>query len=80
MSKDVIVLDYLITSKQLIEMASLNSFEYFARKSKIEEIVEGKNVDIHYDLYKQIVKRAQKVIDGNQIASFRCNNNSAICV
>ncbi len=50
LSKDVVILDYLITSRQLIEMikSSPDGYERFARKSRIEEIVEGKTVEIHY--------------------------------
>lgn len=49
LSKDVVILDYLITSHQLVEMikASPSGYERFARKSRIEEIVEGKTVTIH---------------------------------
>jgi len=39
-SKDVVILDYLITSKQLLEMlCDGENYEKFSRKSKIEEIV-----------------------------------------
>lgn len=40
-SKDVVILDYLITSHQLIEMIKNHpeGYERFARKSRIEEIV-----------------------------------------
>lgn len=38
--KEIIILDYLITSKQLIDiLKNGENFERFARKSRIEEIV-----------------------------------------
>ena len=41
-SKDIIILDYLMTCKQLFEMIREGeNYERFARKSRIEEIVEG---------------------------------------
>jgi hypothetical protein len=46
-SKEIVVLDYLITSKQLIELfKGGENYERFSRKSRIEEIVEGKTADI----------------------------------
>jgi hypothetical protein len=39
---EVILLDYLITLKQLLNLDERVSIEDFHRKSKIEEIVEGK--------------------------------------
>lgn len=46
-SKDIVILDYLITSKQLLEMLSDGeNYEKFSRKSKIEEIVEGTTTTI----------------------------------
>lgn len=71
-SKDVIILDYLITSHQLIEMVKSNphGYERFARKSRIEEIVEGKTVDIHYELYRQIMDRVSQIMLKRQFVSF----------
>jgi hypothetical protein len=41
--REIVILDYLITSKQLIDiLKNGENFEKFARKSRIEEIVEGK--------------------------------------
>jgi hypothetical protein len=50
LSREVVILDYLITAQQLLEMVGTNlqAYERFARKSRIEEIVEGRTVDIHY--------------------------------
>lgn len=46
-NKEIIILDYLITAKQLIDLLKNGeNFEKFARKSRIEEIVEGKTADI----------------------------------
>jgi hypothetical protein len=60
-NKDIIILDYLITCKQLLEMIEkdikLNgceNYEKFAKKSRIEEIVEGSTTDISMDLYEKI--------------------------
>jgi len=68
----VIILDYLVTSQQLIEMVrnNPNGYEKFSRKSRIEEIVEGKTVDIHFQLYQQIMERVRQVMDKNQYISF----------
>ena len=42
LSQQTIVLDYLITAYQLFELVRTGeNYEVFARKSKIEEIVEG---------------------------------------
>ena len=42
-NKEIVILDYLITSKQLIELfKNGENYERFSRKSRIEEIVEGK--------------------------------------
>lgn len=58
--KDVVILDYLITAKQLLEMlADGENYEKFSRKSKIEEIVEGTTASITVDLYQKIVQRAR---------------------
>ena len=64
-SKDVIILDYLITAHQLIEMvrSGPENYERFARKSRIEEIVEGKTVEIHLGLYKQIMERVKQIME-----------------
>lgn len=42
MSKDIIILDYLITCRQLLDMIKDGeNYEKFTKKSRIEEIVEG---------------------------------------
>lgn len=76
-SKDVVILDYLITSHQLIEMIKNNpqGYERFARKSRIEEIVEGKTVDIHFDLYRQIMDRVKQIMQKKQFVSFGGENH-----
>ena len=38
----IILLDYLITTKQLILINAKKDIEYFHRRSKIEAIVEGR--------------------------------------
>ena len=61
-SREIVVLDYLITSKQLIELfKNGENYERFSRKSRIEEIVEGKTADISRDLYHKIMSRAKDV-------------------
>lgn len=40
--EEVILLDYFITTKQLLLINSKNDIEYFHKKSKIEAIVEGR--------------------------------------
>lgn len=47
-----------------------DAYERFARKSRIEEIVEGKTVDIHYDLYLQIMERVKQIMQKKQFVSF----------
>lgn len=57
-SRDIVILDYLITCKQLLEMIDkevrangCENYEKFARKSRIEEIVEGSTSEINKELY-----------------------------
>jgi hypothetical protein len=71
-TKDVVILDYLITSHQLIEMIRSNpaGYERFARKSRIEEIVEGRTVDIHLGLFRQIMDRVGQIMQKAQFVSF----------
>lgn len=40
--EEVILLDYFITTKQLLLINAKNDIEYFHKKSKIEAIVEGR--------------------------------------
>lgn len=40
--EEVVLLDYLITLKQLLALNAGNDLDYFHRKSKIEAIVEGR--------------------------------------
>lgn len=62
-SKDIIILDYLMTCKQLFEMIREGeNYERFARKSRIEEIVEGSTGEISYELYVKIVERAKSML------------------
>ena len=68
-SREIVVLDYLITSKQLIELfKNGQNYERFSRKSRIEEIVEGKTADISRELYHKIMNRAKDV--ANMSSSF----------
>ena len=61
-NKEIVILDYLITSKQLIELfKNGENYERFSRKSRIEEIVEGKTADISRQLYYKIMGRAKEV-------------------
>jgi hypothetical protein len=39
------------------------NYERFAEKSRIEEIVEGKTAQIHWDLYKRIVDRSKDMME-----------------
>jgi len=58
--KDIVILDYLITVKQLLEiLKDGENFEKFSRKSKIEDIVEGTTIGINFELYEKIVQRAK---------------------
>ena len=40
--EEIILLDYLITTRQLLLINSKKDIEYFHKKSKIEAIVEGR--------------------------------------
>lgn len=61
--REIIIIDYLITSKQLIDiLKNGENFEKFAKKSRIEEIVEGKTADISRDLLDKIMKRAKEIV------------------
>lgn len=61
-SKEIVILDYLITSKQLIELfKNGENYDRFSRKSRIEEIVEGRTADISRELYFKIMNRAKEV-------------------
>lgn len=58
--KDIVILDYLITVKQLLEiLKDGENYEKFSRKSKIEDIVEGTTIGINFELYEKIVQRAK---------------------
>lgn len=72
LSREIIILDYLITARQLIDMIKSHpsGYEKFARKSRIEEIVEGKTVEIHYSLYTQIMQRVKQIMEKKQFISF----------
>jgi hypothetical protein len=68
-SKDIVILDYLITCKQLLEMiekeiraSGLENFEKFAKKSRIEEIVEGSTSEISPELFSKIIERGKYVV------------------
>jgi len=82
LSKDIVVLDYLITAHQLIEMLknNPNGYERFARKSRIEEIVEGRTVEIHWDLFEQIMDRVKQIMQKRQFVSFggQLENNAMV--
>lgn len=58
--KDIVILDYLITVKKLLEiLKDGENYEKFSRKSKIEDIVEGTTIGINFELYEKIVQRAK---------------------
>lgn len=60
---EIITLDYLITAKQLIDIFRHGeNHEKFARKSRIEEIVEGKTADITPELFGKIMDRAVELV------------------
>ena len=48
-NKDIIILDYLVTCKQLVAMIIKDGEDYekFSKKSRIEEIVEGATSEIN---------------------------------
>lgn len=63
-------MDYLITCKQLLEMIErdlknngMENYDRFAKKSRIEEIVEGSTSDINSDLYGKIIERGRSVVN-----------------
>lgn len=64
-SKDIIILDYLITCKQLLAMIIKDgeNYEKFAKKSRIEEIVEGATSEINPFLYQKIIDRAKVMLE-----------------
>lgn len=55
------IVDYLMTSKQLLEMFENGNEDFFlfSKKSRIEDIVEGSTSNISYNLYKKIVEKAK---------------------
>ena len=61
LSKDIIIVDYLMTCKQLLEMFENGQEDYFnfAKKSRIEDIVEGSTSEITIALYKKILEKAK---------------------
>lgn len=61
LSKDIVIVDYLMTSKQLLEMFENGNEDFFlfSKKSRIEDIVEGSTSNISYNLYKKIVEKAK---------------------
>lgn len=64
LSKDIVILDYLMTSKQLLEMFENGVEDYFtfSKKSRIEDIVEGSTSDITYALYRKIMEKAKSLV------------------
>lgn len=59
-SKDIVIVDYLMTAKQLIEMfVDREDYCFFSKKSRIEDIVEGTTSDITYSLYHKIFEKAK---------------------
>lgn len=53
--KDYIILvDYLITTYQLVQLTSRNDLKEFSKKSKIETIVEGQPASINYSHFKAV--------------------------
>lgn len=57
-TQETIILDYLITAYQLFELIKDGeNYELFARKSKIEEIVEGQPNRVTMDHYNKICKK-----------------------
>lgn len=63
-SKDIIILDYLVTCKQLVTMILKDGEDYekFSKKSRIEEIVEGATSEINQTLYNKIIDRARVML------------------
>lgn len=61
LSKDIVIVDYLMTSKQLLEMFENGNEDFFlfSKKSRIEDIVEGSTSNISYNLYKKILEKAK---------------------
>ena len=61
LSKDIVIVDYLMTSKQLLEMFENGNEDFFlfSKKSHIEDIVEGSTSNISYNLYKKILEKAK---------------------
>jgi serine/threonine-protein kinase ULK2 len=65
--QEIVILDYLMTAKQLIDIfQNGENYERFARKSRIEEIVEGRTAEISRELYVKIVNRSKEVTELKQ--------------
>lgn len=50
----IILADYLVTTYQLVQLAARNDIQEFARRSKIETIVEGQPTSINYAHLKAV--------------------------
>ena len=63
-SKDIIILDYLVTCKQLVTMILKDGEDYekFSKKSRIEKIIEGATSEINQTLYNKIIDRARVML------------------
>lgn len=61
MREELILLDYLLTTYQLIELASLKDLTEFHRKSKIEAIVEGNPTRVGFGHLKAVREKMAKL-------------------
>jgi hypothetical protein len=61
MQEELILLDFIVTTYQLIELAALKDIGEFHRKSKIEAIVEGNPTRIGMGHLKAIKEKMMKL-------------------
>lgn len=59
--EELVLLDYLITTYQLVELSALKDIAEFHRKSKIEAIVEGNPTRITMNHLKAIKDKMSKL-------------------
>ena len=66
-----------MTARQLLDILkeNPNDHEKFARKSRIEEIVEGATAAIDYSLYGKIIERATVLLDNDFALSMNPKGN-----
>lgn len=70
-----------MTARQLLDILRDNpgDHEKFARKSRIEEIVEGATATIDFPLYTKIIERSAVLLEGDFARGDFQFNNTARC-